>query len=112
MSTLEARLEELRGLRKSPLDDLLERIESGAALLDRQSPGWFRRIDLARLDMKSCTFCILGQLYGSYGNGQRSLGIHYLGGPAAFGFDGKHGHEFGALAECWRIYMEIRRSAA
>lgn len=112
MSTLEARLQELRGWRKSPLDDLCERIESGAALLDRLCPDWFRRIDLARLDMKSCTFCILGQLYGSYGKGQSPLGIQYLGGPASFGFDGRHGQEYGRLTEYWRIYIEIRRSAA
>lgn len=109
MSTHEARLQEFRNLRTSPLDDAIERIERGAKLLDRHAPGWLHRVDLARLDMKSCESCMLAQLYGSYGEGQRVLGIARLGVATEFGFNGRSSPEFGQLTERWRTYIMIRR---
>lgn len=40
-----------------------ERVRRGAALLDEKYPGWADRIELDRLDLGSCTTCVLGQLY-------------------------------------------------
>jgi hypothetical protein len=42
-----------------------ERIERGAALLDERAPGWRQRIDLEKLELSSCTTCVLGQVAGS-----------------------------------------------
>lgn len=39
-----------------------ERVARGAALLDRIVPGWEKRIDLEKLDLASCEFCVCGQL--------------------------------------------------
>lgn len=67
-----------------------ERVKRGAALLDKKYPGWADRIELDRLDLGSCTTCVLGQLYqdqtidqyvddddepDNYGAGVRVLGL-------------------------------------
>lgn len=44
-----------------------ERVERGAALLDRERPGWAQRIDCGALNIAYGCDCILGQLEGSYG---------------------------------------------
>jgi hypothetical protein len=38
-------------------------VTRGAALLDREFPGWAERIDLPTLDLGDCYQCILGQLF-------------------------------------------------
>lgn len=38
-------------------------VERGAALLDRERPGWYEEIDLERLLIASTTDCALGQLF-------------------------------------------------
>lgn len=35
--------------------------QRGARWLDKRCPNWFREIDLARLDLRSGTACVLGQ---------------------------------------------------
>lgn len=39
-----------------------ERVENGAKLLDEECPGWFERIEVDDLDIKSYPYCVLGQL--------------------------------------------------
>jgi hypothetical protein len=39
-----------------------ERVAKGAALLDEREPGWWRDIDVDRLDLSSPCRCVLGQL--------------------------------------------------
>lgn len=50
-----------------------ERVRKGAKLLDKEYPGWEKRIDLSILDLESTCDCILGQLYGGYGAGLEAL---------------------------------------
>mgnify|MGYP001564744249 FL=1 len=50
-------------------------VERGAEVLDRVYPGWWRKIDLDRLDMKDCSDCLLGQLYGDYRSGLVKIGL-------------------------------------
>ena len=57
----------------------------GAAMLDRVTPGWHERIDLAELNLGDCHDCILGQLYGWYITGRDTLGLD-LDGSARYGF--------------------------
>jgi hypothetical protein len=48
----------------------LERAKQGAALLDEVAdPDWREQLDLATLNMQNCEECVLGQLYGDYGEG-------------------------------------------
>jgi hypothetical protein len=52
-----------------------ERVRRGATLLDREKPGWAEQINEAELVMKSCNDCVLGQVYGDYFVGRRTLGL-------------------------------------
>jgi len=52
-----------------------ERVEAGASFLDEVHPGWDKEINLAELNMKSSTRCILGQVYGLYNKGMYTLRI-------------------------------------
>lgn len=42
---------------------------AGAALLDRTDPAWPSRIDLQIFAIDDCDACVLGQLFGGYGEG-------------------------------------------
>ena len=48
-------------------------VKQAARLLDQAKPGWEYKIDLEKLEMGSCTYCILGQLYGDCDIGFKSL---------------------------------------
>ncbi len=52
----------------TPIEVLRERVERGAAFLDEHEPRWWKRIDEERLRLRSDCNCVLGQLYGSYGD--------------------------------------------
>ena len=61
-------------------------VENGAALLDIENPGWYKKINLDKLSINSCSDCILGQIYGDYWAGasiiQRNpnyTGVYNLG---------------------------------
>lgn len=43
--------------------DYDERVKRGAALLDEKRPGWADEIDLDLLNLRSCTTCVLGQVF-------------------------------------------------
>lgn len=43
---------------------------------DSESPPWRKRIDLDSLDINSCEGCVLGQLFGTYSDGLRRLGLN------------------------------------
>lgn len=60
--------------------------QRGAALLDdRGLAGWRQLIDLDRFSMASCRLDVLGQLYGSYAEGARKLGLTRVT-AAGYGF--------------------------
>ena len=42
---------------------LRRRVRKGAALLDRECPGWEKKIDMSNLQMSSGSRCILGQVF-------------------------------------------------
>ena len=52
---------------------LEESVARGVELLDAVRPGWRGEIQRVRLDMADGFHCILGQLYGDYGNGLDAL---------------------------------------
>jgi hypothetical protein len=102
---------------------LAERATRGAALLDRHRPGWASEVDPARLDLASGEDDVLGQLYGSFDEGQdelarldpdRSAWVSRERWAAEYGFDlpqsvhlDREAAEYAALTTCWR--SEIAR---
>ena len=52
---------------------LKRRVNRGAQLLDEKSPGWYKDVNLTTLRMERPRYCVLGQLYKSYGSGMDAL---------------------------------------
>jgi hypothetical protein len=50
-----------------------KRVRRGAIFLNGVKPGWWEKIDLARLDMLDTKLCLCGQLYGRHRNAYRKL---------------------------------------
>jgi hypothetical protein len=92
-----------------------DRVEKGAALLDRARPGWEREVSPQALLMCSGCDCVLGQLYG-----------HFLAGIDALGVDGRkaaqvdHGFYlppggpglYRDLSDAWRALIRRRTATA
>lgn len=95
-------------------DSVEQRVTRGMHLLDKDRPGWHRRINLGSLNIARSDSCALGQTYGSYGAGMVDLRITT---PEAIdhGFQvprltlpGNMRDEFDALTEEWRRQIEAR----
>lgn len=50
-----------------------DRIDAGIKLLDEKTPGWEKKIDFDTLRLNSFMNCVLGQVYGDYFQGVRTL---------------------------------------
>lgn len=83
-----------------------ERAAAGAALLDEKRPGWSEAIDCAMLDIATGRHCVLGQLYGTYGDGLSKLSIT---APGQYGFAVSAEREL--MNEAWREEIARRRLA-
>ena len=98
---------------------IAERVAAGAALLDEREPGWWQRINLARLDLEAPCRCILGQLDDDLGEGRwRDLLARF--GVAAcddayYGFNAEEGRQepgqYASLTAAWRELIGARREA-
>lgn len=89
-----------------------ECVAAGAAYLDDTNPGWWRRINLDRLDLSSTCRCILGQLDGDYLDAVEHRGLAYQGPtPEELGFLAPV-HEAHALTDTWRELITARRGGA
>lgn len=42
------------------------RISTAAKMLDRERPGWYKKVSLRKLDMDDCLACVLGQIDGHW----------------------------------------------
>lgn len=88
-----------------------DNVSRGAELLDKNRPDWWLKIDLEKLDMESCCYCILGQLFLTYGEALRRLNIHSY--DEDFGFDGNAGAGRNLILESldleWRALIAKRR---
>ena len=40
-----------------------QRVQAGSAWLDVNYPGWWKTIDLVDLDLSTCRYCVLGQVW-------------------------------------------------
>jgi hypothetical protein len=92
-------------------------VAKGAALLDREVPGWAEQIDLPTLNMSSCSRCILGQLYGEdedegegYWTGMDQFRLSAFG-SRRHGFSSEFGRLDRELAEAWAAEV-LRRVPA
>jgi hypothetical protein len=82
--------------------------QRGAAFLDNFDPDWHRNVDIDRLDIRSESYCILGQLHGTYLNGRAT---HQLGVPdvVRMGFNAAAGGpSFAELTAAWRTEIALR----
>ena len=91
-------------------------IQAGAKLLEEKvEPDWFKKIDLQRLDMFHCTFCVLGQIFGDYFDGLAQLeGVQYhfevsdnFAIDHGFTTSAVDGHEFDQLTQEWMAYIGL-----
>jgi hypothetical protein len=66
-------------------------VTQGSRLLDRLIPEWWEKINIVTLDMYNGRRCILGQLYGNYGDGVGEVFSTLPGSvwkyPPEYGFD-------------------------
>lgn len=90
--------------------EAVRRVSNGIGYLDGIQPGWHRRINLARFDLGDCCKCVLGQLYGVYGEA-----LDLLRGcrPTRMGFNALGSEtpkDFELLEETW--IAAIRRLQA
>lgn len=96
-----------------------DRAAAGAALLDKQRPGWWLSIDGERLDMGQCNLCVLGQVYGDFIEGFTRLNLNALDGEDGkllrdcvdLGFDIEGEIGFTELADAWRVEIGKRSEA-
>lgn len=87
-----------------------DRVARGVEILDREEPGWVNHLNTDTLDISSLENCVLGQLYGSYGEGREALGIP-LFCEDVYGFDGYSSGDVRSLTHEWLRVIESRRSA-
>lgn len=58
--------------------EILARVKRGIALLEEKyGHDWYMMIDLDRLKLSSSTRCVLGQIYGDFGQGKEALGLYF-----------------------------------
>lgn len=89
--------------------EIAERVQRGIDWLNANRPGWFHEIDLDNLQMSDCHQCVLGQLYGHFGNwpGYGELGAR------DFGFNVSAGAwRFTLLTKEWRNRITELRAFA
>jgi hypothetical protein len=63
-----------------PAKTIADRVSLGAALLDAKVPGWWDKVNLKILKIDDLCDCVVAQLFGSYAEGKRQLGLEVLPG--------------------------------
>ena len=93
-----------------------QRVEKGAAWLDRERPGWRDRIDLSNLDLGSGRHCVLGHEF------EREAANVWLSGftyalriyKHSVNWDVEHGFcpstsRSGPLTRAWKVVIAIAK---
>ncbi len=90
-----------------------QRAAAGAAFLDKHDPDWWKhkRITLPDLAMGNECACVLGQLYGLYRWGARSLNLTFED-ACRLGFHASKNADFDILTTAWRELIRARRQHA
>lgn len=96
------------------------RVAAGVKYLDEVKPGWVLQVDPDTLNLSSDSYCVLGQVYGRYGDAP-AVATRYLGARARWAY--RHGFlrseswKYGvyedqrALTAEWRRVLRQRRGA-
>lgn len=93
--------------------DQMDRVKRGVEFLNENYPGWEDDIDLDKLSMRSCKHCILGQLFGSYRTGFRSISLQ-ANNLYKYGFEAIHTgtadhRKYAFLTMTWITAIKNRR---
>ncbi|WNM75043.1 hypothetical protein SEA_DENNEBES_88 [Streptomyces phage Dennebes] len=87
------------------MTDYAAKVAAGIKFLDSKaasgkiSANWRDKVKLDSLDLGSCDVCVLGQLFGSYSDGQYELGLDTYDSKS-FGFNTDY--SFGELTQAWK----------
>lgn len=89
-----------------------DRAKRGAAWLDKQFPGWFKRVNPLYLDISSPHYCVVGQLFGNYNEDWYK--------KVAYSFQYSHGFHIRVMkdknwkkqTDAWKKEISYRRQAA
>lgn len=90
-----------------------EKVTAGGMVLDMEKPGWYRKIDLDTLTIRSCTDCVLGQVFNGFDTGKKELGIS-IGADYGFALNTAQATpyetrmEWNKLKELWIEEVEMR----
>lgn len=95
------------------LPPTVDRVAAGSNWLDVVHRGWTEDINLDALTIESCGQCVLGQLFGRYGDGLVVLDLDDED-AVEFGFD-RHRDEppavYDELTAAWLTAIRARRQA-
>lgn len=85
-----------------------ERVQRGAALLDRVDPSWRPKVKRSELNLSSPGHCIVGQVFGGYNDGLEMLGLRTFdkGFNDTSQAEIDHGFERGQGVEYWELERE------
>lgn len=87
-----------------------EQVRKAAELLDKDIPGWFRKVKRNSLDMSNASDCVIGQIYGGWDKNKWDR-IDAFGGNLCIciscGCDNKKAFE--ELNSLWKHEIKIRR---
>lgn len=96
------------------MEDLVQRVATGADELDSQNPGWFEKVNTDHLNTENPDTCILGQVYGDYFIALELLGWSFSDG-FRLGFDLRSAEEshdaYTALKNLWTAEISARKAA-
>lgn len=53
----------------------MKTVAEAAQLMDLKKPGWYKAVNTQTLNMTDPYFCILGQAFGTYGDGKVFIGL-------------------------------------
>lgn len=102
-------------------DTIRERAARGARMLDEREPGWFKHVDVDRLDMLSATDDLLAQTWdGPVASWSSPSEAHYdvlfpdlvEEKASRYGLGGKSRRELWALGEEWKRVILARREGS
>ena len=90
---------------------IIDRVDSGIALLDDRGPaGWRSRIDVDALDVGKTDNCVVAQVFGDYYRGINELDIGLSEAGDVYGFDAESHGEFKELTDAWYFRLtELRK---
>lgn len=57
------------------MNTIQKKIRAGIAFLNVVKPNWLKKIKLNELDLSQSNTCMIGEIYGNYGDGIDSLGL-------------------------------------